>query len=191
MTYDRLTRLFHLLVVLGIITQMLSSLVMVAPKPGRIPNEWFELHENVGISLLAVVSLYWLWIAARTLIRGGAFLMFPWFSRRHLTDLWADVRATFQELRQGRLPSDDRTRPLPAAVQGAGLALALVMAGTGSAMAFGMEPNGAMSAPLHAIKEVHESLASLMWVYLATHPTLGLLHQLAGHGSLSRMFTFR
>ncbi len=191
MKYDRLTRIFHILVALGVVTQMLTSLVMVAPKPGRTPNEWFETHETVGLSLLAVLSLYWLWIVARTALRGEANRLFPWFSRQRRADLWADMGATMREVRHGRLPNDDRPRPLPAAVQGAGLSLALVLAATGSAMALGMAPDGAMSAPLHAIKEVHETLASLMWVYLAVHPPLGLLHQLAGHRSLNRMFTLR
>lgn len=30
--------------------------------------------------------------------------------------------------------------------------------------------------------------APLMWAYLAVHPAVGIVHQLAGHQTLSRMF---
>ena len=33
-------------------------------------------------------------------------------------------------------------------------------------------------------------VGNLMWAYLAVHPVLGVLHEIAGHRTLSRMFRF-
>lgn len=191
MRYDPITRIFHLLVALGVTAQMLSSLVMVYPKPGRLPNEWYGVHEVFGISLLAIVSLHWLWAIGRTMVRGEAFMLFPWLSRARLSDLGRDIAETTREALRGRLPGGDETRALPAAVQGAGLLLALFMAATGTSLAIGMAPDGALSPTLRAVKEIHEAMAPVMWTYLIAHPLLGILHQLAGHRALNKMFWFR
>lgn len=191
MRYDKLTRIFHLLVAAGVTSEMLTSLVMVYPKPGRLPNEWYEVHETVGIGLLAVVSLYWLWIVGRTLTRGEAMRLFPWFSPRLLGALRDDVVETAKAALRLRLPEGDEGRPLPAAIQGLGLILALGLAGTGTAIELAMAPDGGLSPLFRAVKEVHESLAPVMWAYLVVHPLMGFLHQMAGHGSLNRMFGLR
>lgn len=188
MRYDPITRILHLLVAGGVTLQMATSLVMVHPKPGRLPNGWYDVHETVGIGLLAVVSAYWLWIVGRTMVRGEPMLLFPWLSAQRLAELRADVVETAGAALTLRLPAGDQPRPLPAAVQGIGLLLALLLAATGTAIAVGMAPNGGLSPLLRGVKEVHEAMAPLMWAYLVVHPLLGLLHQLAGHRTLSRMF---
>ena len=188
MKYDPLTRLLHAMVALGVTAQLLTSVVMVYPKPGRPPNDWYEIHEAVGMGLLAVVSVHWLWAIGRSMARGEAMMLFPWFSHARLADLYDDIADTLKQVMQGRLPADSQPRPLPSAVQGAGLLLALFLAATGTAMGLGMAPDGGLSPLLHAVKEVHEGGASLMWVYLIAHPLLAALHQLAGHKTLNRMF---
>ena len=188
MRYDPLTRIFHLFTAAGVTTQMVTSLAMVHPKPGRLPNGWYEVHETIGVGLLAIVTLYWLWIVGRTLVGGTPMGLFPWFSRARIADLRDDTAATVRAALDLRLPSDDSPRPLASAIQGVGLLLALFLAGTGTAIALGSGPDGGLSPLLRGVKEVHEAMAPLMWAYLVAHPLLGLLHQLAGHGSLSRMF---
>lgn len=191
MNYNPVTRILHALTALGVSLQMISSLVMIHPKPGRMPDQWYEVHEWVGITVLGIVSLHWLWAVGRTLARGEAFLLFPWFSWPRLENLGRDIAETSHEVLRGRLPAGDGPRALPAAVQGAGLLLALGMAATGTALSVGMGPDGGLSPLLRVVKEVHETLAPAMWAYLLVHPLLGLLHQFAGHKSLSRMFGLR
>lgn len=190
MTYDPLTRLLHLSVAAGVTSQMLTSLVMIHPKPGRLPNEWYEIHETVGIALLGAVALYWLWVLTRALVRGEALRLFPWLSPRLLADLRDDVVETAKAAANLRLPAGAETRPLPGAIQGIGLLLALALAGSGTAIALATAPNGGLSTTFRAIKEVHEAMAPLMWAYLVAHPLLGVLHQIAGHRTLTRMFGF-
>lgn len=188
MKYDPVTRIFHLLVAAGVTSQMLTSLVMIYPKPGRLPNDWYEVHETVGMTLLAIVTVYWLWIVGRTLARREPMMLFPWLSAQRLAALRDDVIDTGREVLRMRLPASDQPRPLPSAIQGIGLLLALLLAGTGTIVEIGMAPDGGLSPQLRGVKEVHEAMAPLMWVYLVAHPLLGLLHQLAGHRTLTRMF---
>lgn len=188
MKYDPVTRILHLCLAVGVSAQMLTSLWMVYPKPGRLPNQWYEVHEVLGTALLAVLVVHWLWSVGRSLAAGSALLLFPWFSAARLRDLAADARDAVAQLRHGHLQEDDRPRPLPAAVQGLGLLLATFLAATGTAMMVGMGPNGEMGGALHAVKEAHEAATPLMWAYLVLHPVMGVLHQLAGHRSLTRMF---
>lgn len=191
MRYDPVTRLLHLCIAVGVSVQMLVSLVMVHPKPGRAANQWFELHETLGLALLGVLVAHWLWSLGRSAARAEPMGLFPWFSRTRMAELGADIRETSAYLMRLRLPEGEKARPLPAAIQGLGLLLALVLAATGAVLFIGMAPDGRMSAPVHAVKEVHEALAPLMWAYLVVHPALGVLHQLAGHRTLDRVFSFR
>lgn len=191
MRYDFLTRLLHLTIAIGIPVQMLTSLVMVHPKPGRLPNQWFEVHETLGLVLFGVLLTHWIWSLLRTtLISREPLMLFPWFSRKRLAAVAQDIRATGRELIRFRLPSSESVRPLPAAIQGVGLLLGLFLASSGTILALGMGPDGSMSEFVHSVKEVHETAAPLMWAYLAVHPVLGIAHQLAGHDTLNRMFNF-
>ncbi|MBY0431158.1 MAG: cytochrome b/b6 domain-containing protein [Rhodospirillales bacterium] len=185
-----MTRALHAGIAVGMSAQMLTSLAMVYPKPGRLPNAWYEVHETLGMALLGLLLVHWLWVLLRTL-RGEPLMLMPWFSPQRRAALWADLREVVADLSRLRLPADDRPRPLAAAIQGLGLLLGVALAGTGTALALGMAENGAMGPLLHDVKEVHEALGPLMWAYLAVHPTLALLHQMAGHGTLSAMFRLR
>jgi cytochrome b561 len=191
MTYHPISRLLHLLLGVGIVSQLATSLVMAPPRPGRPENLFYEMHETVGIGLLAVVALYWLWMVARSWRGNGVGGLLPWFSSARRRDLWADIVATAGEMRQLRMPTDDGPRPLPMAVQGLGLLLALFMAASGTVIGISMGPDGHLPALVDLVKELHESAASLMWVYLIGHSLMGALHQVAGHRSLSRMFALR
>lgn len=188
MTYDRVTRLLHLLIAAGITAQMPVSLVMVTPRPGRPENGWFELHETLGVVLLIVLAAHWLWSIRLTLASGGPLPLFPWFSPRGLKALGDDAAITAGTLLRGHLPPTEAPRPLPAAFQGLGLLVATFLGATGTVMLVGMGPQGEMAGLLHAIKESHETAGTLMWIYLVAHPSVAVIHQLAGHDTLKRMF---
>lgn len=183
-----MTRVLHLCLALGVIPQMLTSQVMVHPKPGRLPNQWYAVHEWLGSALLAITIIYWLLAISRTLAGQGASMLFPWGSAARLRDLVSDTRATMTEIMGGRLPADDHPRPLPAAVQGLGLLAATFLAASGVALMVSQQPAGGWSPALRVVKEAHEMVAPLMWAYLVLHPAIGLVHHLAGHRTLARMF---
>jgi len=187
--YDSLTRLLHLSLAIGITTQMVVSLVMITPKPGRIPNNWYSVHETLGIVLFAILAVYWLRAVLKTIQGGEPLMLFPWVSPTRLGALAQDIGATLSDAVRFRLPDDgDRVRPLPAAIQGLGLLIGLFLGLTGTVLALTITPGVALSPILHDIKELHEAFGPLMWGYLAIHPTLAILHHLAGHKTLNQMF---
>jgi cytochrome b561 len=187
--YDSLSRLLHLFLAVGITTQMFVSLVMITPKPGRIPNNWYSVHETLGIVLFAILVVYWLRAVLKTIRTGDPLMLFPWFSAARLGALGKDIGATLADAVRFRLPPDgDDIRPLPAAIQGLGLLVGLILAATGTILALTITPGVALSPILHDIKELHEAFGPLMWGYLAIHPTLAIVHQLAGHKTLNQMF---
>ena len=192
MVYDRLTRCLHAAIAIGVTLQMLASQLMIRPRPGRIPNTWWEIHEVLGVGLLVVLVAHWLWSIRRTVACGDPPRLFPWFSGRRLRALRDDTRRMASEFRAGRFPSaDDEPRPAVAAIQGLGLLTATVLAATGTVVFCGMSPNGNMNSYTHAVQEVHGSVAPLMWAYLAIHPLAGIIHQFTGHPVVSRMFGWK
>lgn len=188
MKYDPVTRLLHSLIALGITLAMATSLVMVTPKPGRLSNLWYEVHETLGLGLLGLIAAHWLWSVGRAWRSGKPLLLFPWASRRQMAEVAADARLMVGDLARRRMPDDSDPRPLAAAFQGLGLLAGLFLAATGAIVDLGMGPDGATGPIIHAVKEAHEVAGPAMWAFLAVHPAIGVLHQLAGHRTLSRMF---
>ncbi|MBF0190418.1 MAG: cytochrome b/b6 domain-containing protein [Magnetococcales bacterium] len=187
MTYDRITRLLHLCIAVGITGQQFNSLVMVYPKPGRAGDAFYALHEMGGQVLLGLLLLHWIWSLARQ--RELPFvLLFPWFSPERYGAILADAQRYLNHARVFRLPdTTQQAMPLASAIQGLGLLTATLLGISGVVMDLGMEKNGAMIGWVRDIKEIHEVLGSLMWLYLVVHATMGMLHQWSGHGSMRAM----
>jgi cytochrome b561 len=88
----------------------------------------------------------------------------------------------------GKLHENAEDSVLAGAIHGLGLLLILGMGLTGATMFFGMdEVTGEMNDFVHAMKELHEGLGSLVWVYLIGHVGMVVLHRLKGHDLLSRI----
>lgn len=186
MQYDRFTRLLHLLIAAGITIQMLLTLVMVHPKPGREANVFFEVHEILGVGLLGALVVHWLWSFVR---RGPVPVaqLFPWFSGERLQAVKDDAASYLRHLTDLSLPSAEEPSPLAGAIQGIGLVVATLLAITGTVILVYAVPGQKMVGWLHDVKEVHEALGPLMWGYLALHVGAGMLHQAAGHGVIGPM----
>lgn len=187
MIYDRFTRILHLFIAAGMVVQMIISLVMVYPKPGRQSDTFYAFHETWGHMLLVLLLIHWIWC----MVRSGNItfsLLFPWLSWPRYRAIQEDIKRYVAHARQFRLPnSTQQASPLASAVQGLGLSVATLLGVSGTIIFFAMAKNGAMIGWVHDVKEAHETLGSLMWVYLVVHATMGILHQLAGHGSMRAM----
>lgn len=189
MQYDLLTRLFHMLIAFGITSQMLLTLVMVHPKPGRDANFFYNAHEYLGAFLLGVLILNWVW----TFIRKGPVSLghlFPWFSKARLLALKADIVKHITYLFRLKLPATDEPSPLAGSIQGLGLMTGTILAISGTIILIYADPSQRMTGWLHDIKEIHESFGPLMWGYLGIHAGAGILHQLVGHQTVQSMFSF-
>jgi cytochrome b561 len=185
-TWSRTTRFLHMGLATTVTLQLLLSLVMETPGDGRTPTGLpallFEFHEFVGLAAFAVVLIHWGWSLCAA--DGGIEHLFPlgWAAGR------AQIARELRELAQRRLPEGGPRGGLPGLVHGLGLLAVTAMAVTGVVI-FALLPEYARpSATAHGFMEVHSFLASFVWAYWVGHVALALLHQRAGHATLSNMF---
>lgn len=174
MKRSRTTRILHWLAALAIVGQLSLSLVMRGPEPNRPGDSWFELHETVGIAAAVILASFWLW----SIVRSGEtrfHAFFPWFWPSQLKLVVEDARRLFAPLHAGRTE-----RPFASAVHGLGLIVASVMAGSGLL--------GYFVASARSLLGVHETVAPLMWAYLAGHVGISLIHELRGERIMGPMF---
>ena len=160
---------------------------MHLPGPARVltPLEAgsFFLHRLSGMGVLFLLTLQWLWILSGHLPEGLGHL-FPWGSRKRLVQALEDMKP----LLKAKIKDLPEKSALAGAVEGLGLIVATLMAATGAVLFFGISPSGEMSPVVHDLKEIHGFIATLLWVYLIGHASMGAIHQLLGHRTLSRMF---
>jgi cytochrome b561 len=188
--YDRLTRLLHAGVAFGITVQMGLSLVMEAPDDKDevmatgLPLQLFEAHRYIGMALLAVLILHWLWSVSGH-VKGGFGHLFPWFSGERMAKVAAETR----EILRFKLLDPDADNELAGAVHGLGLLVATAMAATGAVLFFTLSPEGHMAAPGNTFHKLHGLLSKLMWAYLIGHFAVAVLHKRLGHSNVKDMFS--
>ena len=176
-----LTRILHLMLLLAVLHQLISSTFMEGPKPGLPEDPLYELHQWGGLTSLGLVSLFWLWTLVR---RGETSLgaLVPWFSSARLAAVRTDLKLHGRALIRFRLP-DDRLGALASAVHGLGLLTVTTMAVTGAASLV------ATTALAEPIIEFHKIMANFMWAYLVAHASLAVIHHLGGSDVLRQMFS--
>lgn len=178
------TRVIHLLLLLSVVHQLVSSQFIERPFPGE-PNSWtFDLHQYVGLASLAVLAAFWGWVMIR---RGETRLgrLLPWFSKARCRDVMSDGLTQLRRLGRGRAP-DDADGALSSAVHGLGLLVVTAMAVSGTVyfLADG-------TAWAHDAMAIHKLLAKATYAYLFGHAGLALLHHFLGSDIFSRMFWTR
>ena len=187
MRYDSTTRRIHAGFAFFIVMALLLSLVMRAPKPDKVITaleaQSFQLHRMVGGVVFILLLIQWGWALSGHLPNGIGHL-FPWTSKDRLKQVVEDMQPLLR-LKIRDLPQNSA---LAGAVHGLGLIVATLMASTGLVLFFGISPDGRMTPPVHLIKELHEFMATFIWIYLVGHVSMGVLHQYIGHHTLSEMF---
>jgi cytochrome b561 len=63
------------------------------------------------------------------------------------------------------------------------------MAMTGTLVWVGMDASGALAPWAAPVLDLHQAVASLMWIYLFGHAGMALLHHWRGEATLRRMFS--
>jgi len=190
MKHDLITRWLHAAIAVAITFQLLVSQLMAAPEPGH-PSAGFgawayDAHEAVGLTVLGLLVLHWLWKFTGH-VYGGMGRLFPWFSAIRRREIGEELKL----LTARRFRDIPERGALAGAVHGLGLLAATAMAVTGGAIFLGMGENGGMSASIHVVREIHEFIANFMWAYLIGHAGMAVLHQWLGHRTLSDMFRLR
>lgn len=191
MRYDRITRLLHAGIALGISAQLGLSLVMEAPDDtdealvSGWPLQLFLAHEYIGMALLALLVLHWLWSASGH-VQGGFGHLFPWFSKERMGKVAAEAR----EAIKFKVSDPEVSNELAGAVHGLGLLTATGLALTGGVIFFNLNvTTGHMTDLGKAFHEVHETIAPLMWAYLVGHFAVAVIHKKMGHSNVKDMFS--
>ncbi len=177
------TRALHLLLLLAVLHQLISSKFISRPLPGDAPSTLYTLHEYIGIASLGIVCAFWLW----TFVRHGEtriVKLLPWLSPHGIAAVVEDavdlIRAVLR-----RDVSGESSGALASAVHGLGLLVVTAMASTGTAWFFS---SGHVA---HYAMALHSLVANFMWAYLIGHSGLAALHHLLGSDILRRMFWIR
>ncbi len=188
--HTRATRVMHAGLALAVIIQLLSSLVFKAPSPRHEGNFFFEVHEYGGLAAFGFVVLFWLTVVVRS--KGTPLgLLFPWFSRSRLADLWADLKKHLTCLSKFRLPGVVRESPLAAAVHGLGLLLILAMATSGTVYYFINNGDPDAGGLVGVVMFVHLTLSNLAWAYLIGHAGLAVVHHMLNEMDLREMWALK
>lgn len=183
--WSRPTRFLHAGLAITVTLQLLLSMVMQAPTrehtPTGLPAMLFEAHEFVGLTAVAIVLLHWLW-SLRAADAGISHLLPVTRERR------AQVAREVRDLARRRLPEGGPGGGLPGLVHGLGLLAVTGMAITGVVIFALLPEAGPPPAQAHFFMEAHSFIAFFVWVYWGGHVALALLHQRAGHPTLTDMF---
>lgn len=190
MTYERPVQILHLLLMLTVLIQLLSEQFMQIPKPGQQINEFgaliFGLHQFSGFIVLIVAIVYLMVVLDKA---EGKNRLFPWLSSEGRTILLQEIKRDLPGWFKGLLPAPEQAHTIAGTVHGLGIVLATTLGVTGSMIYLGINPDGSMPPPIHMIKELHELLGILMWLFFFGHSAMALLHQLKGHQIIQAVFT--
>jgi cytochrome b561 len=190
MRYDRTTRWLHAGIALGVTAQLGLSLIMEAPDDkdevlaSGLPLQLFEAHEFIGMALLALLVLHWLWSLSGH-VHGGVGHLFPWLSKERMDQ----VRGEIRDACKFKVPDPETSNELAGAVHGLGLLAATAMAATGAVIFFNLSATGHMTALGETFHNIHGVVALLMWAYLIGHFAVAVIHKRMGHTNVKEMFS--
>jgi len=187
-TWSYQTRLLHMGMALTVSLQLAVSLIMEAPNEenaSQLAQTAFEAHELIGMSALVIVIMHWLW-SIGSQADGGLGRLFPWFGSD-----FTEIKADISQLIKGQLPEGGSHAALPSLVHGLGLLAVTGMVITGAILFATFPETGEPSDTVEYFAEIHEIIASLVWMYWGAHIALGLMHKMKGHSTVQDMFNFR
>ncbi|WMP18743.1 cytochrome b/b6 domain-containing protein [Thiothrix lacustris] len=182
------TRLLHGLMALGIVGQLVFSQLMVAPdeleEATALQKFALEGHELVGLGVVAVMVLHWLWMLfPKSDVSFGK--LFPW-GPSGLKRVFADVGHIFK---RGHLPEVGNDAGLAGFIHGLGFLIATAMAASGFALYLVLDfGDGAGSDSFEQYAHWHGFFATFMWIYLAGHVIAAAWHEYRGQRLISGMF---
>lgn len=180
------TRVLHALLGVAVLHQLIISNFMQAPLDGKVENFAFEMHESIGLTTLGIVGFFWLWVLVRKVDTSISSLI-PWFSVNKRRMVISDFKNLAQALFKRDLSGIPTESALASAVHALGLLSVLAAAATGAGWMFFEESNKDVA---ESIIGAHEMITTFVWAYLIGHAGFAVIHELAGHALLRRMFPF-
>jgi len=189
MKYDRTIRILHFGIVLSILLQLFGEKLMGLPEPDHsrhaIETLFLGIHEGIGSIALILVCVYLIVVLDEA---AGRERLFPWINATGRHSLWLEMRRDIPGWLRGKLLPPGESHFVSDSIHGTGIALALFLGFTGSILFLGIGPHGEMSSDIKVIWECHSIMATMMWIFVAGHAGMALVHELKGHEMLREIF---
>lgn len=192
MKYDRTIRILHFGIVLSTLFQIFSEKLIGFPEPGHprraMDTLFIGIHEAVGSIALILVCVYLIIVLDELASRER---LFPWFNAAGRNNLWLEIRRDIPNWLRGRISPPDKSHAIAGSIHGLGISLALLLGLTGSMLFLGIGPRGDMTPDIKVIWESHSIMATMIWIFVAGHAGMALVHEFKGHKILREMFRLR
>lgn len=186
---DRSIQIFHILLLLSVVAQLLTEQFMQVPEPNKQFDEFavflFSIHQFIGFVVLMFAIAYLMTVSGNSEHKNR---LFPWLEADGRSALLAEIKHETPGWFSGKLSHPDQAHSIAGTVHGLGLILVTLLGVTGSMVYMGISHNGSMSAATHAIKEAHEILGTILWLFIAGHLLMTAMHQVSGHKVLQKIF---
>jgi len=174
MTSQRITAILHVLLALAVVHQLVTSLFF-DPRQYSFGITLRWTHDRVGLVALVLLVLFWVWVMIRREQPGLAGL-FPWLSPGRIKRVVADARDLVHSLLRLKAIPEGRHHDLAAAVQGAGLIIAAILALSGAYLHFYARPTLVPPIGIRRALTIHLAVADLMWLFIIGHATMAVVH---------------
>ena len=178
-TYDAVTLSLHALLAVGVVCQLLLSLVMHVPAGvGLGVRDWhreaFEIHARVGLGVAAVCALHWLWFCI-PLSLPRIRTLFPWTRGDQRKILVRDIRSLWNL----KVPRRSERSPLVGTVHGLGLTAVTASAAGGIVNYLGYFVGAPIpNCVLHWVGRSHIALGFLIGLFVLGHGSMAVRHWL-------------
>jgi len=189
MPYNRTIRILHFTIVLSVLLQLLGETLIGLPEPNH-PRHGMDtlivgIHETIGIIALILVCTYLAMVVDEA---AGRNRLFPWLSASGRSGLWSEIGRDMPDWLRGKLPPPEENHTIAGTIHGLGISLALLMGLTGMMIFLGTGPHGEMPPDIKAIWQYHSIMGTMMWVFVAGHAGMAIVHEIKGHKVLREMF---
>lgn len=163
---------------------------MQVPKPGEAADHFalflFSIHWVIGFFVVIICLAYLMLVMDKVEHRNR---LFPWLEKDLRASLLIEAKRDIPGWLKGKLPSPDQAHLIAGTVHGLGLLLATALGMTGVIIYLGIKHDGSMPPAIRAIREIHEVLGIMLWLFIVGHLLMATLHQIKGHRVLQNMFT--
>lgn len=173
--WNRTIRRVHLALAATVTIQLALGMAMSRDTPLLV-----KTHMFFGLFVALIVLAHWI-ISLRSGPQGLAHL-FPWSS--------TGMRAVIEDFKgavHGKLAPGGPGGKMAGFIHGLGLLAATGMAATGIAIFVFIQTGQGKTPPAHDIREIHETIATLLEIYWVGHVGIGFVHKLKGQDTVQRM----
>jgi len=189
MRFKLSTRILHISMAIIVVYQLLSSLVMAVPEPGKLPgieSTLFSLHITLfGWAAIIVSGTYAL---AQFYDKEAWGRLVPWFSAARRKAFFVSARDELPQMFKGKLAAPERRGALAGAVHGLGFLTLLGLGMTGLYVMLGVRPDGNLRDDIQFVLNFHSWFGFLIWTFIGAHVLMTIYHLLLGQTKVIDIF---